>query len=98
MEKKNLFIKAILMVIGIGIWAIVLQNGGVIPTNQKVYVVNTVDTYVNGGSIDAEVSGSVDIYNTVDVNLEEILGYKAGTRRSYVIDGVQYNSLDVSQR
>ncbi|PXX22847.1 hypothetical protein C7972_12226 [Arenibacter sp. ARW7G5Y1] len=52
--------KTILIVIGIGIWAIVLQNAGVIPTKQNVYV--------KGGYIDADVSGSVDIDNTVDVN------------------------------
>lgn len=52
--------KTILIVIGIGIWAVVLQNAGVIPTKQNVYV--------KGGYIDADVSGSVDIDNTVDVN------------------------------
>ncbi|WP_146216366.1 hypothetical protein [Arenibacter sp. ARW7G5Y1] len=59
-ELKNFSMKTILIVIGIGIWAIVLQNAGVIPTKQNVYV--------KGGYIDADVSGSVDIDNTVDVN------------------------------
>ncbi len=87
MENKsfNLSLKAILVIIGIGIWAIVLQNAGIIPTKQNVYV--------NGGYIDADVSGSVDVDNTVrvrgdvdvsgsvsvdnevDVNLEAINGY-----------------------
>ena len=39
---------------------------------QKVRVVNTVDTYVNGG--DLNVSGNLDIGNTVDVNLQAING------------------------
>lgn len=60
MEKKNISLKAILIVIGVGIWAIVLQNAGIIPTNQNVYV--------KGGYIDADVSGSVRVDNTVDVN------------------------------
>ena len=59
-KSKNLSLKAILGIIAIGIWAIVLQNAGVIPTKQNVYV--------KGGYIDAEVSGSVNIKNTVDVN------------------------------
>ncbi len=67
-KSKNNSLKAILILMTVGIWAIVLQNAGVIPTSQKVRVVNTVDTYVQGGNIDADVSGSVDIDNTVDVN------------------------------
>lgn len=67
MEKKNISLKAILILIGIGIWAIVLQNAGIIPTKQNVYV--------KGGYIDADVSGRVDIDNTVDVNIDAINGY-----------------------
>jgi len=73
MEIKNLTLKAILILIGVGIWAIVLQNAGIIPTKQNVYV--------KGGNIDAYVSGSVDVDNTVDVNgymdvnIEAINGY-----------------------
>lgn len=71
-KSKNLSLKAILVIIGIGIWAIVLQNAGVIPTKQNVYV--------KGGYIDADVSGSVDVNgsvdidNTVDINIQEING------------------------
>lgn len=61
--------KIILLAIAIGIWAIVLQNAGVIPTNQNVYVVNTVGV---DGSV--KVSGSVDVDNTVDINIDEING------------------------
>jgi len=59
-KSKNISLKAILIIMTIGIWAVVLQNAGIIPTKQNVYV--------KGGYIDADVSGSVDIDNTVDVN------------------------------
>ena len=78
-KSKNFSLKAILITMTIGVWAIVLQNAGIIPTNQNVKVVNTVDTYVNGGNIDADVSGSVSVDNTVDVNIEEVNGYDAQT-------------------
>ena len=77
-KSKNLSLKAILVIIGIGIWAIVLQNAGIIPTKQNVYV--------KGGYIDADVSGSVDVDNTVrvrgdvdvdntvSVSIDEVLG------------------------
>ena len=65
--------KLIFIAIAIGIWAIVLQNAGIIPTKQNVYV--------KGGYVNADVSGSVDIDNaieidgTIDVNIDEINGY-----------------------
>ena len=79
-KSRNISLKATLILMTIGIWVIVLQNAGVIPTSQKVRVVNTVDTYVQGGNIDADVngyvdvSGSVSVDNEVDVNLEAING------------------------
>ena len=51
--------KIILISISIGIWVIALQNMGIIPTNQNVKVTNIVE---------ADVSGNVDIGNTVKVN------------------------------
>ncbi|MCF8716435.1 hypothetical protein JM658_16530 [Joostella atrarenae] len=57
-KSKNISLKAILIIMTVGIWAVVLQNAGIIPTKQNVYV--------KGGYVD--VSGSVDIDNTVDVN------------------------------
>ena len=65
--------KTVLIFIAIGIWAIVLQNAGIIPTKQNVTV--------KGGYLEANVSGSVDIDNaieidgTIDVNIDEINGY-----------------------
>ena len=74
-RSKNISLKAILIVMTVGIWAIVLQNAGIIPTNQNVKVVNEVDAYVRG-SVDADVSGSVSVDNTVDINIEEINGHR----------------------
>lgn len=71
-KSKNISLKAILIAIGIGIWIIVLQNAGVIPTKQNVYV--------KGGYIDADINGtvdvrgSVDVDNTVSVSIDEVLG------------------------
>ena len=100
-SKKEIAFGIILFFIATGIWGIFMQNLGffkseerVVDENkvQQVRVVNTVETnsFVKGGNI--------DIDNTVDINLNEILGYPAGTRRSYTIDGKAYNSLDVSVR
>ena len=60
--KKLISEKVILLLIGIGIWALVLQNAGIIPTDKGVYV--------NGGNV--SVSGNVNIVNTVDVNIKEV--------------------------
>lgn len=71
-KEKNISLKAILIAIGLGIWVIVLQNAGVIPTKQNVYV--------KGGYIDADIDGtvdvrgSVDVDNTVSVSIDEVLG------------------------
>ena len=96
MDKNVNSIKSILIFLTIGIWLLVLQNFGVIPNKQNVYVKGgsvKVTGYVN-----ADVTGSVDVDNTVDINIQQILGNNAGARRSYIIDGVEYNSLDVSIR
>lgn len=71
-KSKNTSLKAILIFIAVGIWALVLQNAGIIPTNQNVYVDGG---YVRvSGDVDANVSGSVSVDNTVDINLSEING------------------------
>jgi|SRR5690554_3340949 len=90
-KSKNISLKAILIAIGLGIWVIVLQNVGIIPTKQNVYVKGG---YVDvSGSVDIDntvrVSGSVDVDNTVDVNLEAINGksnafYDFGGNKNYV--------------
>ena len=79
LKGKNLSIKALLIVIAVGIWTSVLQNTGIIPSAGK-------QVYVLGGDIDANVSGAVDVRNTVDVDvqnqvsvdIERVLGYPIG--------------------
>ena len=80
-KSKNISLKLILIIMTIGIWAVVLQNAGVIPTKQNVYVKGGyVDVF---GSVDVnntvDVSGSVDVNNTVDVDIVQINGYNAQT-------------------
>ena len=69
-KSKNISLKVILILICLGIWMIVLQNAGIIPTKQNVYV--------EGGYIDGTVyvRGSVDVDNTVDINIHEINGHR----------------------
>lgn len=63
--------KVIFIIIAIGIWAIVLQNAGIISTKKNVYV--------EGGNLNARVSGNVDVSgnvnvdNTVSVSIDEVL-------------------------
>jgi hypothetical protein len=99
-KQENYILRnALLLFIAAGVWGLFMQNMGLfVPSDdytQKVRVVNTVDTEVQGS---VNVNGQVGVYNTVDINISEILGRSAGTRRSYTIDGQQYNSLDVSVR
>ena len=41
-KSKNFLLTAILIVIGVGICVLVLQNVGIIPIHQKVEITNTV--------------------------------------------------------
>ena len=54
-----------------------MQNMGLFVPNddytQKVRVVNTVETEIQNT---VKVNGSVDVYNTVDVNIDEINGQR----------------------
>lgn len=72
-QSKKSTQNIILIFIAIGTWAIVLQNAGIIPTKQNVKVVNTIDANVSGR---VNVSGSVGIDNTVDINIEAVNGHK----------------------
>jgi hypothetical protein len=73
--KKIGSLRSLLILTAVGIWMIVLQNAGVIPASQNVKVVNTVQT-------NSEISGSVSVENTVDVNIHEINGYNTVTTSS----------------
>lgn len=80
-KSKNISLKAILIIMTIGIWAVVLQNAGIIPTKQNVYV--------KGGYINADVDNTVDVSGYLDVNLEAINGksnafYDFGGNGDYV--------------
>jgi hypothetical protein len=60
-----------LIIIALGVWILIIQNA-IIHKNQIVYV--------RGGNIDAsientvDVKGSVDVYNTVSVSIEQVRG------------------------
>lgn len=86
-KSRNISLKAILITIAVGIWAIVLQNAGVIPTNQNVKVVNTVDV---SGNVD--VDGSVSVDNTVDVNISAVNGH---SNAFYGRKGGSYDAIHV---
>lgn len=73
MEVKNISSKLLLITATVGIWILVLQNFGIIPTSQNVRVTNKVGVT---GEVNANVNGSVSVDNTVDVNLYEINGYR----------------------
>lgn len=81
-SKRDYAFGGLLFFIATGIWGIFLQNMGFfVPSDdytQKVRVINTVDTYSNGGSINVsgsvDVSGSVEVDNTVSVSIDEVLG------------------------
>lgn len=75
--------KTFLVVLGlavIGIWGIFLQNMGIIGPldshNQKVVVVNQVDTYSKGGEVEVTGSVNANIYDQVDINITSIRGYR----------------------
>lgn len=87
----NISSKILLVIIAIGIWVIVFQNAGIIPTNQNVKVVNEVDTYVRDGKIEAY--GSVSVDNEVEVDIRKINGWDAANYRKYTLDGREFHSL-----
>ncbi|MBS1486982.1 MAG: hypothetical protein JST43_05275 [Bacteroidetes bacterium] len=72
---ERLSLKAMLFLIGIGIWIIVFQNAGIIPTKQNVYVKGGYINWINNPvHIVGEVSTIVG--NTVDINIQEINGQR----------------------
>jgi hypothetical protein len=74
-KEKHVF-RNVLFFIAAGVWGMFLQNMGVFVAiddyTQKVEVVNTVDTEVQGR---VSVNGSVSVDNTVDINIAQINGY-----------------------
>lgn len=73
-----------------GIWILVLQNFGVLPSHTEVD--NQVDVEVPNRM---EVTGTVDVGNTVPVNLIQVQGSQVGYHQSYVDqNGNQMWSID----
>ena len=74
----------------IGIWTIVFQNLGVIPRleGEEVDVGNTVR--VRG---EVDVSGSVDIPEPLEVDIDKINGWEAANYESYTHGGEEFHSL-----
>lgn len=79
----------LLLSITLGIWGLFLQNMGMIPSNQKVQVMNTVSTFATGGKLAAEVT------NEVMVDLKKINGWPAANYQEYTIEGYEFHSLGI---
>jgi len=83
-KKENyVFRNVLLFFIVAGVWGMFMQNMGFfVPSDdytQKVRVVNTVDTEVQGS---VRVNGSVSVDNTVSVSIDEVLN-KNGRKYYY---------------
>jgi hypothetical protein len=78
-KQENYILRnALLLFIAAGVWGLFMQNMGLfVPSDdytQKVRVVNTVDTEVQGS---VNVNGQVGVYNTVDINISKVNGWQA---------------------
>ena len=96
-KSGNLLEKICLILITLGIWVIILQNAGIIPSKQNVYVkggylYSTIDGEVEVTNT-VDISGSVEIEDEVDVNIRKINGWNAANYYEYSIKGEEYHSL-----
>jgi len=68
-NSQSISLKVILIIMAVGIWAVVLQNAGIISTKQNVYV--------KGGYVNADINGTLDVNveNEVDVNVSSVNGH-----------------------
>ena len=73
MENK-LFNKIMLVTIAVGVWLIVLQNFGIFNEKGSAAPVRIVNAVGIEGPVTVE--GSVEVGNTVDINISEINGYR----------------------
>ena len=73
MKHQKMFL-VLLTLLVVGVWAIVLQNTGLIPplSRPEVDVANTVRIR---GSVDVDNTVTLDTYRSIDVNLAEVAGY-----------------------
>ena len=86
LEKIKVALLAVIAICGI---ILVVQGFGA--GTQRVYV--------EGGDIDADVSGTVSVQNKIDVNLDTVMGYTIGCHESYKDKetGKKYVAIDVHQ-
>ena len=71
-ELSTRFIKVTLILIAAGIWVLIFQNAGVIPSARPQVVVADSAIRVTG---EVDVANTVFIKGSVDANLESINGY-----------------------
>jgi len=72
--KANRTDRILLVAVAIGVWVLVAQNLGLLPSPGPAAIpVEVVNRVGVSGSVD--VSGSVSVDNTVDINIEEINGH-----------------------
>lgn len=90
-SNQNLFVKVMLVTIALGVWGIFIQNFTRTFKTQEVAVVNIVSTR-------PLEPVSVNVENEVEVDLQKVLGYPVGCRRSYNVDGKEYQAIDVWNR
>lgn len=76
LRLNRIFCNILLFFSTLGVWGLFMQNMGFFVPNddytQKVRVVNTVDTEVQGS---VNVNGSVAVYNTVGIDIKAINGH-----------------------
>lgn len=74
----------VLILIALGIWAVVLQNAGIIPSGKQVEVTNVV-----------RMQGINEYGNLLDINLRHINGWPAANYYEYEMDGTEFHSLGI---
>lgn len=73
--KINISLRVILIIMTIGIWITVLQNAGIIPTKQNVFVKGGFLRVSGNVDID-KINDSVTVDGDVDVDITRINGKK----------------------
>lgn len=90
-KVKNISLKAILIIIALGIWVLVLQNAGIIHKDKNVYIIGGYIDDIDNISRTVSVSGDVDVNNTVSVSIDEVLG-SDGKKHYYNNSHDNYNN------
>ncbi len=71
-ELSTRFIKTILILIATGIWMLVFQNAGILPSLSPQVVVADSALRVTG---EVDVTNTVFVKGSIDANIESINGY-----------------------